>query len=115
MKQITLISGKVLTVEDGEAENIKQAASRGGFVELRDGTLVNTSSISIISEPEKKAYWSIYEVQENKNGKFINREGEQCFLSPENIKEITMRNEYDQTRLLQEGIQWEKPVLYGGM
>lgn len=104
MKQITLISGKVLTVGDEEAENIKKVSSVGGFVELRDGTLVNTSSISLISEPEKKAYWSIYEVQENKNGKFINREGEQCYLSPENIKEITLRTEYDQTKLLQEGV-----------
>lgn len=110
MKQITLISGKVLTVEDGEAENIKQVAARGGFVELRDGTLVNTSSISLIAEPEKKAYWSIYEVQENKNGKFINRDGEQCYLSPENIKEITYKT-YEPTKVSELGAPRETRLL----
>lgn len=106
MKVIKFMGGAEKVIEDDEAENVGRlwVEDASQPIRLRDGAVLNPKSIAYIDEPPKKAYWSIYEVQENKNGKFINREGEQCYLSPENIKEITLRTEYDQTKLLQEGV-----------
>lgn len=106
MKVIKFMGGAEKVIEDDEAENVGRlwVEDASQPIRLRDGSVLNPKAIAYIDEPPKKAYWSVYEVQENKNGKFINREGEQCYLSPENIKEITLRNEYDQTKLLQEGV-----------
>ncbi len=100
------MGGLEKAVEDDEAENVGRlwVEDASQPIRLRDGAVLNPKAIAYIDEPPKKAYWSIYEVQENKNGKFINREGEQCYLDPKDIEQITMRTEYEQTKLLQERV-----------
>lgn len=104
MKQVTLIGGKTIEVSDKEAGGIKATASRGGFVELLDGTLLNTSSISIMTDVAKKEYWWGNEVYTMPNGaKYIIRDGKNCFLETHNLKEIEKKS-YDETAMLQESI-----------
>ncbi len=93
MKSLQLMGGREKILADDEAENVKKLLNNQSirFVELRDGSAVNITSIVSIDEIEKIPYWSVYEVQENKLGKYIIREGEKCFLTPENIKDITFK------------------------
>ena len=88
MKQISLMNGKIKIVEDDEAGNIIDGAENVRFVVLRDGSLINITSIVSIDEIETAPYWSVWPVQETKQGKYIIRDGVQCFLSPDNLEEI---------------------------
>lgn len=117
MKSLKLINGSEKYITDEEAENIKKAAETNKFIKLRDGAFINVNSISLIDEVETIPHWSVYPVYETKQGKYIIRDGEQCYLSPENIKEITyelpeeLRKNPGMLRIMER----EKPVLSGGM
>lgn len=92
MKTLKLINGMEKIVQDDEAENIAnmwlEDSSRP--IRLRDGAVINPKSISMIDKCDQVEMWSIYRVYETKAGKFIQRDGNQCFLTPENIKEIKL-------------------------
>lgn len=95
MKILKLIDGTTKQLQDDEAQNVKNAVMGGlKFVELRDGTFVNTGSISTIQEPQKAKYWSTYRVYTQANGvEYIIRDGQKLPLSEENKKEITLKEE----------------------
>lgn len=100
MKQITLISGKKQYISDEEGENIKKVASRGGFIELRDGTFINTSSISLIGEIEKEPFWKGHPVIQAESGsKYFMRDGERIYLEGEHISQIEYRTITDKNLL----------------
>lgn len=118
MKQITLIGGKRQYISDEEAENIKKIASRGGFVELRDGTFINTSSVSVIGDVEKMMFWKGWPITKSDNNSYsFMRDGERIFLEAEHIKQINyelpdeLRNNPDVLRVMER----EEPVLPEGM
>lgn len=117
MKSIILMNGTEKIIADDEAENVKRVIESTKFVELRDGSLINTSSIVSIDNISEVPYWSVYPVYETKLGKYIIREGEKCFLSPENIAEIkfVIPKEYEQKSGVLRQIQSNVPVLPGSV
>lgn len=117
MKSIILMNGKEKIIADDEGENVKQALLNGNakFLKLRDGSIINTSSIVSVDEVELVPYWSQYRVYETKQGQYIIREGEKCFLDAKNIGEIKylMPKEYEQNPEVIRQLEGEKKSLIG--
>lgn len=111
------MGGRTHFIGDDEFENIIKIIDQAKFLQLRNKVMINTSSITEIGEVEKIPCWSVYPVQETKEGKYIIREGEKCFLDPENIKQITyelpaeIKNHPDVLQIFQR----EQPVLPEGL
>lgn len=112
MKSIILMNGKERLVADDEAENIEKVLITGNtkFLKLRSGYLINTTSIVSVGEVETVPYWSQHRVYETKQGHYIIRDGDKCFLDNKGIEEIKyiIPKEYGQKpemlRQLQSGI-----------
>src|SRR3990167_2359015 len=95
MKIIKLIGGREYLIGEEDFDYIKQAVKRGGFIELDNGDLINTISISHAGELAKRRFWGGYPLEqdaENKGEYFI-REGERMYLEAENYKEVEEKDD----------------------
>ncbi|MCR4330232.1 MAG: hypothetical protein NUV65_06845, partial [Candidatus Roizmanbacteria bacterium] len=60
MQIIKLIGGSEYVLSDEEAEKVKSAVLKGGFVHISNGDMINTSSISKVGALEKVKSWGGY-------------------------------------------------------
>lgn len=93
MKKMKLIDGTVFELLDDEAENVCQQINTSKFVRLRNGQLVNVSSISYITETSNSPFWRGFPVLEGNfppEGKrsYILENGKRKFLTNAEQAEI---------------------------
>lgn len=79
MQIIKLIGGTEYLLSDEEAEKVKEAVLKGGFVYISNGDMINTSSISKIGSLDKVKSWGGY-VLRNDGRSFV-RDGEVVYLN----------------------------------
>lgn len=91
MKQITMMNGKTYFISDDEFVSLSERIEDIRFSQIRSGEILNMSSVVSIGEVDTVPFWSVWPVQETKQGKYIMRDGTQCFLSPDNLEEIEYR------------------------
>ena len=90
MKIIKLIDGKEYVIEDNEfkalTEVLLMLQGRSRLIQLSNGDIINTNSISHTGEPDSVAYWNGYPL--NKDGQSFMRDGKKIYLEPHNLSEI---------------------------
>jgi len=87
MKVIKMMGGSEKVIEDDEAENIMKSVNAAKFLKLRDGSLINVSSISMIDEPEKIALFRGY-VMDKGCTSYTNDEGKRMHIEKHHFQEI---------------------------
>ena len=87
MKVIKMMGGSEKVIEDDEAENIMNSVNSAKFLKLRDGSLINVSSISMIDEPEKIAIFRGHTLSKSEES-YINDDGKRMYLESHHYQEI---------------------------
>lgn len=85
MQIIKLIGGTEYLLADEEAEKVKNAVLKGGFVHISNGNMINTSSISRIGSLDKVKSWGGYILRSD--GRSFNREGDIIYLDSRDVVE----------------------------
>jgi len=105
MKNIKMMSGREIIISDEECEKIRQIilqGKTGGLIGLKNGDIINLSSVETISEPETEPYFMGNKMSKDLTKVFV--QGEWKFFSgSKNEIEYRLKNNEKQndSKLLQ--------------
>ena len=87
MQTIKTMDGQEYLLDDEQAENVKKAILTSSFLQLQNGDMINTKSVSKVGSLDKVKHWGGYVLR--KDGRSFLRDGDIIWLDGnEEIEEI---------------------------
>lgn len=103
MKSVKMMSGREIIISDEECLKIKEIITkgRGGLIGLKNGDVINLSSVETISTPELEPYFMGNPMNKNKTKVLVQGEWKD-FAGEQSQIEFRIKNQKYETKMLQE-------------